>query len=69
MATRRLSPLFKLAFFTLLGLTILAFGGAVLYSILIPDPTTSQADVETKLFEAGTYTVTALAGLFGGKVA
>jgi hypothetical protein len=51
-ASRRLSPLFKLAFFTLLGLTLVFFAAAA-----------------NHLFQEASYTLTALVGLFAGKVA
>lgn len=69
MESRRLTPFFKLAFFTLLGLTILLFGGGVLFSISVPKPTTSQVSAQNQLFHAGYFALTALVGLFVGKVA
>lgn len=56
MAARRLSPLFKLAFFTLLGLTLLLIAAGVAYSIFIPNPTKSQTNVENHLFGIATLT-------------
>jgi uncharacterized protein YpmS len=68
-AQRRVSPTFKLAFFTLLGLTLLFFGAAVVFSILVPNPTESQESTDAALLKAGTYSLTALGALFAGKVA
>ena len=53
MADRRVSPLFKVAFST----------------ILIPNPTESQSTAEAELFQIASYNVTALGGLFTGRVA
>jgi hypothetical protein len=68
-ASRRLSPLFKLAFLTLLGLTLAFFAAGITYSVFIPNPTESQSEAADQLFQAATYTLTALVGLFAGKVA
>ena len=65
----QLSPLFKLAVFTLLLLTVATFGVGVAYSIYIPNPTKSQSTAEAKLFQAASYGLTALVGLFTGKAA
>jgi hypothetical protein len=48
---------------------VLLFAAGVGYSIFIPNPTKSQTDVESHLFQAGTYTLTGLVGLFAGKIA
>jgi hypothetical protein len=66
---RPLNHLFKLAFGTLLILTVLMFATGVAYSVLIPNPTKSQASAESKLFQSASYTLTALVGLFLGRVA
>jgi hypothetical protein len=58
-----------LAFFTLLGLTILLIGASVAFSVFIPNPTKTQTGTENDLFHAGTYTLTALVGLLTGKIA
>lgn len=63
------SPLFKLAFSTLLILTVLLFAGAVAYSVFIPNPTKTQTDAEHNLFQAASYTLTALVGRLLGRVA
>ncbi|HEX6700402.1 MAG TPA: hypothetical protein VF101_06680 [Gaiellaceae bacterium] len=68
-AGRSLSPLFKLALCTLLLTTVATFAAAVAYSIYIPNPTKSQSDAEAKLFQAASYSLTALVGLFTGRVA
>jgi hypothetical protein len=65
----QLSPLFKLAFVTLLLLTVATFGVGVAYSIYVPNPTKSQSTAEAKLFQAASYGLTALVGLFTGKAA
>jgi hypothetical protein len=64
-----LNQLFKLAFGTLLILTVVLFATGVAYSVLIPNPTTSQAEAESNLFQSASYTLTALVGLFLGRVA
>ena len=69
MATRGLSTLFKVAFSTLLALTLLTLAAAVAYTILIPNPTESQSTAEAKLFHIASYGFTALGGLFTGRVA
>ena len=69
MSTPGPSSLFKVVFSTLLALTLLALAAAVAYTILIPNPTESQATAEAKLFQIASYGFTALAGLFTGKVA
>jgi hypothetical protein len=66
---RRLSPLFKVAFSTLLALALLTLAAAVAYTILIPNPTESQSTAEAKLFQIASYSLTALGGLFTGRVA
>lgn len=66
---RTLSPFFKLAFFTLLGLTLLFIASAVGFSVFIPNPTESQSASGENLWKAGTYTLTGLVGLMVGKVA
>ena len=68
MESRRLSPLFKLAFFTLLGFTLVCGGLAVGLSIEIANPTASQSSAENWLFGAAGSTLSALIGLFVGKV-
>jgi hypothetical protein len=68
-ADRRISPIFKVAFSTLLALTLLTLAAAVAYTILIPNPTESQSTAEAKLFQIASYSLTALGGLFTGRVA
>ena len=69
MADRRLSPVFKVAFSTLLALALLTLAAAVAYTIFIPNPTESQSTAEAKLFQIASYSFTALGGLFTGRVA
>jgi hypothetical protein len=68
-ADRRISPIFKVAFSTLLALTLLTLAAAVAYTILIPNPTESQSTAEGKLFQIASYSLTALGGLFTGRIA
>lgn len=63
-----LSALFKVAFFTLLGLTIFFAALAVFFTLMVADPTKSQSTAESWLFGAATSTLSALIGLFAGKV-
>ena len=69
MADRRVSPLFKVGFSTLLALALLTVAAAVGYTILIPNPTESQSTAEAELFQIASYSFTALGGLFTGRVA
>jgi hypothetical protein len=68
-ANRSLSPVFKVAFSTLLALTLLTLAAAVAYTIFIPNPTESQSTAEAKLFQIASYGFTALGGLFTTRVA
>jgi hypothetical protein len=65
---RELSPAFKLAVFVLLGLTVVFFALAVGFSIGLAHPTASQSSAESWLFGAASSTLSALVGLFAGKV-
>ena len=53
----------------MLGLTVVFFILAVVFSIALAHPTDSQSTAETWLFGAASSTLSALLGLFGGKVA
>lgn len=64
-----LSKTFKVAFFTLLGLTIFFVALAVAFAFLVADPTKSQSSMESWLTRGATGTLSALLGLVGGKVA
>ena len=66
---RQVTPFFRWAFFTLLGLTIAFLGFGVALSIAIPNPTETQASAIDTLMKAGGLTLPALIGLFVGKVA
>jgi ABC-type phosphate transport system substrate-binding protein len=68
-AARKLSPFFKLAFFTLLGLTLVFYGFAFGTGIVLADPTKTQDSAINSLTSAGSTTLAALIGLFVGKVA
>jgi hypothetical protein len=50
-------------------LTVAFFAAGVTYSVFIPNPTESQSEAADNLFQAASYTLTALVGLFAGKVA
>ena len=67
--SRELSPTFKIAFLALLGLTMLFVVLALGMSVGIAEPTESQSTAESWLFGAATSSLTAMIGLFGGKVA
>jgi hypothetical protein len=63
------STLFKLAFSTLLILTIFFAVLAVIVSLVIADPTKSQRSAENWLFGAASSTLSALIGMLAGRVA
>ena len=64
-----ITPAFKIAFFVLLVLTVVFAVVAVGLSVAIAEPTESQSSAETWLFGSATATLSAMLGLFGGKVA
>jgi hypothetical protein len=66
---RSLSPVFKVAVFVMLGLTVAFFVVAVFLSFLFPNPTMSESAAVTWLFGAASSSLTALLGLFAGKLA
>jgi hypothetical protein len=66
---RDLSSAFKIAFFALLGLTVIFVVLALVMSAGIAHPTESQSSAEAWLFGAASSTLTGMMGLFGGKVA
>ncbi len=64
-----LSKGFKVAFFTLLGLTLFFILLAVVMSLLIAEPTKSQSSIEELVNHGGALTLPALLGLLTGRVA
>ena len=53
----------------MLGLTVAFFVFAVFLAFLVPNPTMSESSADNVLFGAGTSSLTALLGLFAGKLA
>jgi uncharacterized protein YpmS len=64
-----LGPFFKLAFFTLLGLTIVFVVLALAFAFLVAHPSESQSKAESWMFGAASSTLSALIGMLVGKVA
>lgn len=67
-SSREITSAFKIAFLALLGLTMVFAVLGVGLSIGIADPTKSQSSAESWLFGASSVTLSAMIGLFGGKV-
>jgi uncharacterized protein YpmS len=63
-----LGPIFKLAFLTLLGLTIVFAALALMFALLVAHPSESQSTAESWLFGASSSTLSALIGMLVGKV-